>query len=212
MASAKTARTPLVYDIHPGVAMVQKWIAELKQKTGRSLEEWIAFARKEGPKDDLRRREWLKNKHKLGTNSAWWISERADGKGGEEDSPEAYLKTAVLYVEEQYAGPKEKLRPIYDELLTLGKSIGSDVKACPCKTMVPLYREHVFAQIKPTTNSRIDLGFALTHHKGKLPKRVIDTGGLSKKDRITHRIEITAAAQIDGEVKKWLKTAYDLDA
>jgi len=76
---------------------------------------------------------------------------------------------------------------------------------------VPLYREHVFAQIKPTTNSRIDLGFALTYYKGKLPKRLIDTGGLAKKDRITHRIEITAADQIDDEVKKWLKTAYDLD-
>ena len=104
-----------------------------------------------------------------------------------------------------------KLRPIYDELLTLGKSLGNDVKACPCKTIVPLYREHVFAQIKPTTNSRIDLGFALTDYKGKLPKRLIDTGGLAKKDRITHRIEITAAEQIDGEVRKWLKTAYNLD-
>jgi len=57
----------------------------------------------------------------------------------------------------------------FDELLTLGKSLGDDVKACPCKTIVPFYREHVFAQIKPTTNSRIDLGFALTHYKGKLP-------------------------------------------
>jgi hypothetical protein len=145
MPSAKTARTSSVYDVYPGVAMVQKWVAELKGKTGRSLEEWIAFAKKEGPKDDKARREWLKNKQKLGTNSAWWIAERADGKGGEEDSPEAYLKTAVLYVEEQYAGAKENLRPIYAELLKLGKSLGDDVKACPCKTMVPLYRQHVFA-------------------------------------------------------------------
>jgi len=38
-------------------------------------------------------------------------------------------------------------------------------------TIVPLYREHVFAQIKATTNSRIDLGLALTHYKRKLPKR-----------------------------------------
>lgn len=95
---------------------------------------------------------------------------------------------------------------------TLGKSMGGDVKACPCKTIVPLYREHVFAQIKPTTNTRIDLGFALTHYRGKLPNRLIDTGGLAKKDRITHRIEITSADQIDAEVKKWLKSAYDLDA
>ncbi len=114
-------------------------------------------------------------------------------------------------MEEQYAGPKEKLRPIYDELLKLGKSLGEDVKACPCRTIVPLYREHVFAQIKPTTNSRIDLGLALTHFKGKLPKRIIDTGGLGKRDRITHRIEISTTNQIDDEVKKWLKIAYDLD-
>jgi len=123
-----------------------------------------------------------------------------------------YLKAAVRYVEQQYAGPKEKLRPIYEELLTLCKSMGSDVKACPCKTIVPLYHSHLFAQIKPTTNPRIDLGLALTHYEGKLQKRIIDTGGLAKKDRITHRIEITSIGEIDGEVKKWLKTAYDLDA
>jgi hypothetical protein len=212
MAKSAAAKSESLYGVHPGVAMVQKWVAELKEKTGRSLEEWIALAKKEGPKEDKARQAWLKSKHKLGTNSAWWISERVDGRGGEEDSPEAYLKSAVVYVEEQYAGPKEKLRPIYDELLRLGKSLGSDVTACPCKTIVPLYREHVFAQIKPTTNSRIDLGFALAMHKGKLPKRIIDTGGLAKKDRITHRIELTSVNEIDGEVKKWLKTAYDLDA
>ncbi len=205
------AKSKTIYDVHPGVLMMENWVSELKEKTGRSLEEWIALVKREGPKDEKSRREWLKINHKLGTNSTWWIAERADGKGGEADSPDAYLKAAVRYVEEQYAGPKEKLRPIYEELLQLGKSLGDDVKACPCKTIVPLYREHVFAQIKPTTNSRIDLGFALTHYKGKLPKRLIDTGGLAKKDRITHRIEVTATEQIDSDVKKWLKTAYDLD-
>jgi hypothetical protein len=38
-----------------------------------------------------------------------------------------------------------------------------------------------------------------------------DTGGLAKKDRITHCIEIKDSGEIDGEVKKWLKTAYDMD-
>ena len=206
-----TAKTQVLYDVHPGVAMVQKWVADLKRKTGHSLEEWLLLVKKEGPKDEKPRREWLKTKHKLGTNSAWWIAERAAGKGGE-DSPEEYLRLAAQHVEEQYSGPKEKLRSIFDELLKLCRSMGDDVKVCPCKTIVPLYREHVFAQIKPTTNSRVDFGFALTHYKGKLPKRLVDTGGLAKKDRITHRIELTSASQIDAEVKKWLKTAYDLDA
>jgi len=205
------AKTQALYDVHPGVAMVQKWIAELKEQTGRSLDEWMAFVKKEGPKDEKSQREWLKIQHRLGTNAAWWIAARVAGKESDEDSPEKYLAAAPEYVEKQYAGQKEALRPIYDELLKFGKSIGSDMKACPCLTMVPLYRNHVFAQIKPTTNTRVDFGLALTHYKGKLPKRLVDTGGLAKKDRITHRIEITDMKQIDTDVKKWLKTAYDLD-
>jgi hypothetical protein len=67
-------------------------------------------------------------------------------------------------------------------------------------------------QIKPTTNMRIDLGFALARYKGKLPKRVIDTGGLAIKDRVTHRMELPSVVEIDAEVKEWLKMAYELDA
>jgi hypothetical protein len=208
-AAAKAAENP--YGVHPGVAMVQKWVMELKEKTGRSLDEWLALIKKEGPKDEKAQREWLKSKHKLGTNSAWWLAERAAGKNTEDNDPELYLRAAVQYVQEQYAGGKEGLRALYDVLLEVGKSLGQDVKACPCKTIVPLYRKHVFAQIKPTTNSRIDLGFALGHYKGKMPKRVIVTGGAAKKDRITHRIEIQSASDIDDEVKRWLKTAYELD-
>jgi hypothetical protein len=204
-----STHTSSLYEVHPGVASVQKWIADLKSKTGRSLDEWIALLRKEGPEDYHSRRTWLKSKHKLGTNSAWWIAERAEGKGDEEDTPEKYLATAVKYVEEQYSGKRAALRPIYDQLLSFAKSLGPDVKACPCKTMVPLYREHVFAQIKSTTNSRVDLGLCFTAYKGALPKRLIDTGGLAKKDRITHRIEVTSPDQIDADLKRWLRAAYD---
>ena len=212
MAKPVVSVNKSAYSVHPGVAAMQKWVAELEEKTGHSLEAWITLVKKEGPKDEKSRREWLKTKHKLGTNSAFCIAEQAEGKGSEELDPDLYLKAAARYVEEQYTGEKAKLRPIYDKLLELGKSIGKDVQACPCKTIVPLYRNHVFAQIKPTTNTRIDLGFALAKHKGKLPKRLIDTGGLAKKDRITHRIEVKAASDIDQEVKAWLKVAYELDA
>lgn len=202
-------KTKSLYGVHPGVLMTQKWVAELKQKTGRSLPEWLSLVKKSGPKTEKERREWLKTEHGLGTNSAWWIAERAEGKGSEMGDPDAYLAAAEKYVEEMFAGGKAALRPIYDELLRLGLSIGKDVKACPCQTIVPLYRNHVFAQIKPATRTRIDMGFALGARaaEGKL----IDTGGYVKKDRITHRIPISAVDEIDGEVKRWLKVAYDAD-
>jgi hypothetical protein len=38
-----------------------------------------------------------------------------------------------------------------------------------------------------------------------------DTGDFAKKDRITHRIEISSLKDIDDEVRKWMKIAYDMD-
>ena len=209
----KTATKPKeksLYSPHPSIAMMQKWLAELKQKTGRSLDEWLRFVKKNGPKDEKSRREWLKQEHGLSTNTAWWIAERAEGKGFEGDDPDKYLEAAEGYVEEMFADGKAPLRPIYDELLKIGLKVGKEAKACPCQTIVPLYRNHVFAQIKPTTRTRIDLGFALGDMKPK--GRLIDTGGFAKKDRITHRIPITSLDDIDDEVKQWLRVAYDRDA
>jgi hypothetical protein len=108
-----------------------------------------------------------------------------------------------------FSGSKAGLRPIYDQLLKTGLKIGKDVKACPCQTIVPLYRNHVFAQIKPTTTKRVDIGFALGDLKAT--GRLIDTGGFAKKDRITHRIPLESPADIDDEVKYWLKVAYERD-
>ncbi|HEX4963045.1 MAG TPA: DUF5655 domain-containing protein [Thermoanaerobaculia bacterium] len=207
MPRAKTANP---YSVHPGVLSTQTWIQTLPEKTGRSLEEWIQLVQKEGPPTEIKRRDWLKTEHKLGTNSAWWIAERSFGKGDEAGDPESYLKAALGYVEDMLAGPKAALRPIYDALLDLGLSIGPDVKACPCQTIVPLYRNHVFAQIKPTTKTRIDFGLALKDTP--VTGRLIDTGGFAKKDRITHRFAITSLAEIDDEVRRWLKRAYEMDA
>lgn len=208
MAKTATAKKS-IYSVHPGVAMTVKWIGELKQKTGRSLAEWLEFIRKEGPPTEQERRNWLKTEHGLGTNTAWWLAERSVGRGEEISDPDNYLRAAEKYVDEMFSGRKEHLRPIYDALLKLGLSMGKDTKACPCQTIVPLYRNHVFAQIKPTTQTRIDLGLALGN--AKAPKRLIDTGGFAKKDRITHRFEITSLKDIDAEVKRWLKVAYERD-
>jgi hypothetical protein len=199
-----------LYSVHPGVMMVQKWIETLPEKTGHSLEEWLEIVKKEGPPTEQQRRAWLKEKYNLGTNTAGWLAERAGGKGWEEDTPEGYLQQAEIYVQEMFAGSKAGLRPMYDELLKIGLNIGKDVKACPGKTIVPLYRNHVFAQLKPTTRTRLDLGFALGNMT--VPARFIDTGGFAKKDRITHRIPISSLDEIDDEVRHWLKIAYDLDA
>jgi hypothetical protein len=202
-------RKKSLYGVHPGVAMVQNWVATLKEKTGRSLEEWLQLIQAEGPAELKERRAWLKSQHQLGTNTAWWLAERSEGTDTWDDDPEKYLQAAEGYVEAMFAGPKAGLRPLYDVLLRLGLALGQDVKACPCKTIVPLYRQHVFAEIKPATRTRIDFGLALKDTKTR--GRLLDTGGYAKKDRITHRFAITRLDEIDDEVKCWLRAAYEMD-
>jgi len=206
---ARAKRIAAVYSVHPSVAMMQAWVAGLPKKTGRTLDEWVELVQDEGPESERERRAWLKSKHSLGTNAAWWIAERAEGKGTADADPAAYLRAAEGYVDAMFGGRKSVLKPICEKILELARGLGPDVKVCPCKTIIPLYRQHVFAEIKPTAD-RIDLGFALGNVK--TPDHLVDTGGFEKKDRISHRLTITKLTDIDADVKKWLRYAYDLDA
>ncbi len=199
-----------LYSVHPGVRMMMNWVETLKDKTGRTLEEWVALVIKSGLVDEKQRRDWLKEKHKLGTNAAWWIAERAAGKGEEDFSPKAYLKAAGGYVEAMYGSGKSSLRPLHDRLMEIARNMGKDVRVCPCKTMIPIYRKHVFAEIKPVSKTRIDFGLALRDTPAS--GRLIETGGWEKKDRITHCIPISSLKEIDPEVERWLRFAYELDA
>jgi hypothetical protein len=208
------AQSASIYSVHPAVAYARAIIDNLPAKTGKSLGEWTRLIKKSGPPTERERREWLKREHKLGGTTAWLVAEYASGKpdtGIADTDPAAYLKAAPGYVEAMYAGGKAALRPIHDALVELGRSLGRDVRICPCQTIVPFYRNHVFAEIKPTTKTRIDFGLALKHSKRKPPKRLLPTGGLEKGDRLTHRFAITSLDDIDDQVEQWLTIAYQLD-
>jgi len=200
---AKASAKP-VYTLHPGFKMEAAYARNLQERTGKTLEEWVKIVKKSGPATQKDRANWLKTEFGITTNYAKWIAESADGEGGSESyDPESY-------VENMFSGAKTALRPIYDQLLKLGFKLGKDVTVTPCSTIVPIRRKHVIAQIKPSTNTRIDFGYALGATKAT--GRLIDTGGYAKRDRITHRIPITSLDEIDDEVKHWLKVAYEMDA
>ena len=202
------ARSAVQYAVHPAVAHGQAIIAGLADSTGRSLPQWLKLVAAQKLEERRAIMAWLKQAHSLGMSSAMLIAEAATGSA-EALGAEGYLRAAPGYVEALFAGPKAALRPLYEELTDLALRLGRDVKISPTKTMVPLYRKHVFAQLKPSTRTRLDLGLALGGLKAS--GRLIDTGGFAKKDRITHRIAIGSAADIDAETQEWLKRAYQLD-
>lgn len=129
--------------------------------------------------------------------------------GGTPAEAAAYLREAPGMVEAMYQGKRTALRSLHDLLEDLALSLGADITLCPGKTIVPIYRRHVIAQIKPATNTRIDFGLALGSRKGA--GRLIETGGFARKDRITHRMAVTGRGDVDEELRRWLREAYRLD-
>jgi hypothetical protein len=206
--------TSSCFSVHPGVEMGARMVARLPEKTGRSLDEWVELIRAEHPSESRgavrSHTAWLESEYGLGTHYATLLAEAAEGLGRERWDPDAYLEVAPGYVTAMYEGEKRHLEPIYQALLEVGLALGDDVRVSPTKTFVPLYRLHVFAQIKPTTQTCIDLGLALGETVGT--GRLIDTGGLAQGDRITHRIPVHSVDEVDDEVARWLRTAYELDA
>jgi len=181
--------------------MVTAILAKLPARTGRTLEEWMALVEASGLAEQKARVAWLKAEYGLGTVTAQVIVGKMDG------SADVYEDAAGM-VNGQYAGPKAALRPLYETLAAMGQELGGDVTLKPCRTYVTLARRSQFAVIQATTRTRIDLGVSLRGIECDLTPAKNLGGG----DAITHRIPISAAADITPAVREWLAKAYALNA
>lgn len=202
------------WDLHPAVAHVQAILRNLEANTGKDLDAWVALLKRQGPADEKARRAWLKAQG-LGGAQAMFVAQRSMGTTAHafDDTPEGYLALAPTYVDAQYGGRKASLRPLFERLIASARALGPDIRICPCETLVPIYRHHVIAQVKPFA-SRLDLGLALGDPaRLQDPQgRLIDTGGFAKKDRITVKLEVRSATELDATVEAWLRRAYEMDA
>jgi hypothetical protein len=173
----------------------------LPERTGRTFDEWVALAKQAGLAGRKETVAWLKSEHQLGMVTATFIAAEAEGK-----SIEATYSDEGALLDGMYSGDRAALRPIYDQLAATARKLGQDVELTVCKTYVGIRRARQFAMLKPTTKTRVDLALALPNVKpaGRLAK-----AGSIGNDRMTHRIQITTGKEIDGEVKRWLKAAYD---
>lgn len=202
--------TPPAYDVHPGVAMVRKWADELPAKTGRTLDEWADLVRRKKFATPAAARDWLKAEYALGTVTAGQIVECAAGQQTWDGDPEVYLRNAAGYVDAQFAGAKAHLRPIAEAVIGFARGLGPDVKVCPCKSIIPLYRARVFAELKAAARDRLELALRL----GEVP--YTDTLILNPRakgnDKLRHLIRLHTANDFDAAAKKWVRAAYQSDA
>jgi hypothetical protein len=200
------------FDVHPAVAMVKKWVADLPAKTGRSLDEWSAVARTHGGAAPKRADivDTLKTEYGLGTITCWQIYEYTWGQATWEGDDATYLANAVKYVDDQYRGAKAHFRPLFDAVMAHVRASLPGVKVCPCKTIVPFYRDRVFAEVRPATKTRFELCLALESTPYMAPLMVNPRA--KGNNRLRHMIALTGIDDFNATAKKWLKKAYEMDA
>ena len=139
--------------------MAQAMIANMPEKTGKSLEEWLVISRGSGLDKHGLLVKFLKTEHQMTHGFANLVAHKTlksdAGSAGDTD-----------LVAAQYAGPKADLRPIYDAVLAILADLGKDVEVSPKKAYVSVRRSKQFALIQPSTKTRVDLGINL---KGEKP-------------------------------------------
>src|SRR5687768_1198870 len=116
--------------------------ANLPAKTGRTFDQWVALARKQGPGDMKGLVAWLKEEHELGSVTATMVAHHVHGGYMvEHENPEGLL-------EGNFAGEKAALRPVYDALIKAAQKASGEITIHPCKTYITLKRGTQFGIVK----------------------------------------------------------------
>lgn len=176
--------------------MAATMIANLKGNTGKTLDQWLKVVKKTKLEKQREILNHLKSEHGVTHGYANLIA----SKYLQGDKPAA----GDDLVEKQYTGPKSDLRPIYDALIKAISKFGKDVEVSPKKAYVSLRRNKQFALIQPSTKTRVDVGINLKD--AKTTARLEKSGSFNSM--VSHRVRVSEKSEVDGELIKWLKQAY----
>ncbi|MCH7812669.1 MAG: DUF4287 domain-containing protein [Planctomycetes bacterium] len=178
--------------------MAAAMLRHLEDKTGKTLPQWLKIARASKRAKHGEIVKFLKTEHGVTHGYANLIALKALQPDGQA------APTAGDLVEQQYAGPKAALRPIYDALIAAVQKFGPDLEIAPKKAYVSLRRNKQFALIQPSTKTRVDVGINL---KGLEPTERLEASG-SFNAMVSHRVRLSDKKDADAELIGWLKAAY----
>lgn len=177
--------------------MLASMVANMKEKTGKDLDEWKAILAAAGLEKHGQMIKLLKTEHGVTHGFANTIVHLY-----RESS--AHAQPADDLVANQYSG-KETLRPIYDALIAAIQKFGGDVELAPKKAYVSVRRKKQFALIQPSTKTRVDVGI---NSKTLEPTDRLEAAG-KWNSMCSHRIRLSEVGQVDSELIDWLKAAYE---
>lgn len=182
--------------------MAATMVANLKVNTGRDLAAWLKLVAKTEHQKHGAIVKWLKGEHAMTHGYANLVAHHALAA---QAGPQAKGAAAADPIDAVFACKKAGLRPIYYALAKHIATLGKDVEFAPKKAYVSLRRNKQFGLIQPSTQTRVDLGLNL---KGVAPKGRLEASG-SFNAMVTHRVRLESVADVDKDVRAWLRAAYD---
>jgi hypothetical protein len=176
--------------------MAAAMMANLKEKTGKTMPQWLKITRASKLAKHGELVKLLKGEHGVTHGFANLIAHETLNAGAPAAGDDL--------IAAQYAGTKADLKPIYDALIAAVSKFGKDVEIAPKKAYVSLRRSKQFALIQPSTATRVDVGICL---KGDPPSGRLEASG-SFNAMCSHRVRVESVKDVDAELKRWLKEAY----
>ncbi len=177
----------------------QEFIQTAKEKTGRTLEQWLPVVKKSGLTKQMEITNWLKAEHKLNHLQAQLLAGLYLNNG-----KPVYQNEASL-LDNQFA-KCEEMRPLFNAVSEMILKQFPDTQLIPKKTYVSFTATREFAaiNIKPKEiRLGIDLGdmaFHDTIQKTKLS---------GPMPRISHMAVITDIKQFDKKLIEYIQLSYN---
>lgn len=174
--------------------------ASIKERTGRSIDEWTEAVRASGidPLAQNAVRRWLRDEHGIGQNTQWAIADAAARAAG-------WKRPSIAdFIDQQYAGAKASLRPVFEAVRNILESFGDDVRVEGRATYIPFVRQRQFAAVAAATRTRVDVGLRFAEAPESALLQTATAPG-----QATHRLSLTTVDDVTGEVADLLRAAYD---
>ena len=179
---------------------VQTQLANIQKKTGMSLKELSALAKKSGLSKHGEIREMLKEKLGLGHGDANALVHAIFESDG---TRAAQGKSEDAVLDEIYSGAKAGFRPIHETLIKHIDRFG-EYEIVPKKGYVSLRRQKQFAMIGPKTNTRFEVGI-----NAKDFKKNSRLAQQPKGSMCNYIVSLSGAQEVNSELVAWIKSAYE---
>jgi hypothetical protein len=181
----------------------------IQARTGKTIAELHAAVAAAGLSKHAEKRSWLMEHFKLGYGDANAVvtvqgpNHAAVLAALGSAPPAAAAATGADPLDAIYSGNKAALRPLHDVVMTAIGRLGMH-EVAPKKTYLSLRRKKQFAMVGPATNDQIEIGLNVKDLPPHARLKAMPPGGMCQ-----YAVRLGQAGEIDADLQRWLKAAYD---